>query len=87
VLVPTVLETSGSKRPAPGTTTVVLARGEDVSAVLAYDIAPDDSGAAKTYSTVMVNGAGEPQMALRIKITITIDCSKRPCTVTITIRF
>ncbi|HYF90780.1 MAG TPA: copper amine oxidase N-terminal domain-containing protein [Symbiobacteriaceae bacterium] len=84
---PIVLETRGSKRPAPGTTTVILAPGEEITAELAYDITPTDGSSVGTYRMVMFNDAGEPVMALRVKITITIDCSHRPCTWTITISF
>jgi hypothetical protein len=85
-VVPHVLETSG-RQPAKGTTLVTLAKGEEVTATLAYDMAASDATTAKTYSMVLVNAAGEPQAALRIKVTVTIDCSRRPCTITIEIRF
>jgi|GEM_PF-4429027 len=85
-VLPHVLETSG-RRPTPGTTAVTLPKGEEVTATLAYDMAAADGANGKAYSVVLVNADGEPQAALRIKIRITIDCTKRPCTITIEIRF
>jgi hypothetical protein len=86
-LVPHIMEVTGDKAPAPGTTTVTLARGERVTATLGYDLKMIDGIASRNMQLTLVNAAGGTETALRIKITITVDCSHRPCKWTITISF
>lgn len=86
-ILPHVLEVSGDRSPALGTTTVALARGERVTANLAYDLPASNGVATRDLQVALVNQSGGTEAALRLKITVTIDCSRRPCTITIVIRF
>jgi len=86
-LLPHVLEVSGDKAPVPGTTTVTLARGERVTATLGYDLKAIEGIATRDMQLTLVNASGGTEAALRIKITVSIDCTTRPCKWTITISF
>ena len=86
-VLPHVLEVTGDRSPAPGSTTVTLARGERVTAKLGYDLAASTGIASQEMRVTLVNSSGGAEASLRIRITITIDCSTRPCSWTITIRF
>lgn len=83
-IAPHVLETWG-KQPAAGSTIVVLARGEEVNAVLGYDLAPSEQKITTEYRLAMVNAAGEPQVPMRAKIKVRIECNPRPCKIIIII--
>jgi hypothetical protein len=86
-VLPHVLEVSGNRAPAAGTTMVTLAKGERVTAKLGYDLPMADGVKTSDLQLVLVNASGGTEAALRLTITITIDCRQRPCTITIEIRF
>lgn len=86
-VLPHVLEVKGDRQPAPGSTIVTLSRGERVTVSLGYDFPAVDTLSTPEAGLVLTNSSGGVDAALRIKVTITIDCSQRPCKFTITISF
>jgi hypothetical protein len=87
-VMPHVLDVTGDRAPVSGSTKVTLARGERVTANLAFDMKAADGVSSSDMQLVMGNpSSGGNDAALRIKIRITVDCSRRPCTITIVISF
>lgn len=83
-VIPHVLEKSS---PKLAESRLSLAPGERATVTLAYDLAGADGRSTASYGVVLNGGGDGDPPAMRLSITITIDCRQRPCSITITIRF